>query len=571
MRKKKISIGIAAAIVAGGALFTGMTKDDRDFQIVKNLDIFTSVYKELQLFYVDEPDPGKLIPKALDEMLSSLDPYTTYIPEKDKEAYRFQIDGKYGGIGSVVTMSDTNMVQVKEVYDGTPSAKSGLRAGDYFMEIDGKDVTGKTTADVSSMLRGKAGESLTVKMLRPGVAKPLSIKITREEIKVDAVDYYGMLSDGETGYISLRGFETGCANRIREAFLWLRDTKGAKRMILDLRGNPGGLLDESLQIVNLFVPSGSDMLSTKGRRKTVDHTYTAHNEPIDTKMPLVVMINRSSASASEIVSGALQDLDRAVVVGQRSFGKGLVQATREVAYDGYLKVTTAKYYTPSGRCIQALDYSNRDENGAVNLIPDSLISEFHTKNGRVVYDGGGISPDVMLKTKKYGNAVKEVYVGDYPFRYVVSLISSGAPLKTDKDGNMTDEAFKDFISFLKSQKKFSYKTSSQKNLEKVIASAKQENMYDENKQAFDKLTEALSPDLDRDLKESEEDIKRMIEDEYLRSTKYRRSALEHSVKHDPQIEEACKIVNDSERYYGLLNGTVASHAGDKRAIKNNEE
>ncbi len=555
---------MAAFVVAG------MAKDDREFKISKNLDIFMSVYKELQMFYVDEPNPDDIVPAAIDKMLSNLDPYTTYIPEKDKEAYRFQVSGEYGGVGSIISVTDTDLIQVKEVYAGTPSWKVGLKPGDMFLSIDGESMRGKKVQDVSNKLRGKAGETVKLELQRIGVAKPVKIDIVREIIKLDAVDYYGML-DSETGYISLRGFETDCAEQLKKAFLDLRDNKGAKRLLLDLRNNPGGLLDESLQIVNLFVPEGSKLLSTHGRRKAMDRTYTAFRQPVDTVMPIVVMINRSSASASEIVAGALQDLDRAVIVGQRSFGKGLVQTTRDVAYDGYLKVTTAKYYTPSGRCVQALDYTNKGEDGAVGYVADSLLTEYKTKHGRSVYDGGGISPDVLLESQKYKPVTISMIAGDFPFKYLISLQEQGKAFGRDKDKKMTDAAYEDFIAFMKSQKKFTYKTRTQEACQKMISTAKSEGLYEEAKAMIDAVEKQVTANLERDMRAAKDEIKPIVESEAIRITELRRASIGHTLQYDTQIDEAKKILADGERYRGLLSGTVASHAGDKRGFKVEQE
>ena len=558
-------VGIAALLLTVGVL--GFKKDDREYKISKNMDIFFSVYKELQTFYVDEPDPDELIPVAIDEMLSTLDPYTTYIPEKEKEAYNFQINGEYGGVGSVIQLCpDTDLIQVKEVYKGTPSAKVGLRAGDRFLTIDGESMRGKNVSEVSGKLRGKAGDKLEVEIERPGVTKPMQVEITREVIKIDAVDYYGML-DKETGYISLRGFETDCAEAVKEAFLELRDKRGAKRMILDLRSNPGGLLNEALDIVNLFVAKNSRTLSTHGRQRSMDRTYYATSDPIDTVMPLAVMINRGSASASEIVSGALQDLDRAVIVGQRSFGKGLVQATREVAHDGLLKVTTSKYYTPSGRCIQAIDYSHKSSKGDVTLIPDSLIQEFKTRHGRTVFDGGGISPDVVLEGKNYAPVTYSIVANDYAFRYVLNLQLNGKTLSTDAEGHMTDAGFDDFISYMKTQKKFTYKNRTLDACNAMIAMAKKEGQYEANAEQLEKMAEQLKPDLERDARAAADEIKQQIEVESVRMREYKRAAIGHSLQYDDQIKGAVELLKDEQRCKGLLDGSVASHAGDKRAAK----
>lgn len=559
--RKALSLALLVALLASPSRAVG--KDDPDFALSKNLDIFYSVYKELSMFYVDTPDAGKLIPAAIDAMLEELDPYTNYIAEKDKEEFTFQTTGEYGGVGSLITPSDTDLIMIKEVYAGTPSAKSGLHAGDRIVSINGESMRGKTVKDVSSRLRGEAGSQARLIVERPRSAKPLNIDITREVIKLGSVEYYGLVGD-RTGLISVRAFETNCAEELKKAFLDLRDKQGAKRILIDLRNNPGGLLEEALQIVNFFVRSDSKLLSTLGRRKNQDRVYTAFRQPLDTVMPLGVIINRGSASASEIVAGALQDLDRAVVFGQRSFGKGLVQATREVAYDGYLKVTVAKYYTPSGRCIQALDYSHRDENGAVGYVPDSLIHEYHTAGGRTVYDGGGISPDVQLTPIKYKPVTYAVMAADFPFRYYLSQLERGATLAVDAEGRMTDAAYEDFVSWMvKQPSTLKYKTRTQEQLERVRKLAEAEDLLKDCGEALSALELKVKADLGRDLREASGELRPLIEAEWHLASGLRRAAIAHAAKSEAQLIEALATFEDDAKCRGLLDGSMASHAGDK--------
>ncbi len=561
--KKRIIL--PAAILLAAAIGLGsMARDDRDFKLSKNLDIFFSIVKELNLYYVEDPDPDRIIPAAINEMLSDLDPYTTYIPEKDKDEYKMAIDGEYGGVGAIIQKSDTNLIMVREVYAGTPSHKAGLKAGDKILSIDGESMRGRDVSYVRSKLRGKAGATIKTEIERPGAAKRLSVDITRDVVKLPSVEYYGML-DSETGYIQFRSFEKDCAEAIRQAFIDLRDKQGAKRLILDLRGNTGGLLDESLNIVNFFVPEGSEMLQTRGRRRAMDRTYRATRQPIDNVMPMAVMINRSSASASEIVSGALQDLDRAIVVGQRSFGKGLVQATREVAYDGYLKLTTAKYYTPSGRCIQAIDYSNRDADGAVGLVADSLISEYKTRNGRSVYDGGGISPDVVTTAQTYRNVTVAIVYTDQIFSYIINRVQKGDPLTLDANGHISDADYSAFIDYVGQRPNFKYRTVSQDAYDKLVAAAKADGVYDSKAKEFEALKETCQADLKRDMLIAKDEIRPLMEEETIRSTQLRRSAIAHNIQYDTELAEAVKLLADQGKVKGLLDGTVASHAGDKRS------
>ena len=393
MRKLKKYLVILALSVA--SIFS-LGFVDNFFEISKNLDIFSSLYKELNIFYVDETDPGQLMKTAIDAMLESLDPYTTYIPESEKEDFEFMTTGQYGGIGAVIT-KDGDWVYVSEPYENFPADKAGLIAGDKFLEIEGKSVKGKSTEDVSKVLKGQPNTSVKVLIERSGLSKPFEVEIIREEIKLNSVPYYGMIEDS-IGYIKTRSFTRNISKEVLEAYKDLNNNGQLKGLVLDLRNNPGGLLNEAINMANLFIDKGQEIVFTKGKVKDWDKSYKARNEALDTIIPIVVLINRSSASASEIVSGAIQDLDRGVVLGQRSFGKGLVQQTKKLSYNAQLKLTTAKYYIPSGRCIQALDYSNRDEDGSVGEIADSLRTEFKTLvHQRSVFDGGGITPDIEIE------------------------------------------------------------------------------------------------------------------------------------------------------------------------------
>ncbi len=565
--KKRVLLSVAGLLAIAGVALVAAKRDDHEFKVSKNLDIFFAIFKELNLNYVDEPDPDRIVPEAIDAMLGDLDPYTTYIPEKDREDYQFQVMGLYGGIGAVIQKSDTDLIQVREIYSGTPS-DDALLPGDRFLSIDGESMRGKDVAYVRSHLRGVPGEKFEAEIERPGEPKPFKVTIKRELVKLNAVDYYGFLGkENEVGYIQLRSFESDCYHEFYTDVCNLRDL-GAKKLIIDLRGNTGGLLDESLKILNMFVPQGSQILETRGRRRSGDRIYTAPREPLDSIMPIVVMINRGSASASEIVAGALQDLDRAVIVGQRSFGKGLVQATREVPYKGLLKLTTAKYYTPSGRCIQAIDYSNRDADGAVGYVPDSLIHEFHTRGGRPVYDGGGISPDVLLDPGKYSPVTLALLYTDQAFPYLIDLKKKGQTLKLDANNHVTDEAFADFVKYVKSRPGFKYRTAAQDAYEKLIAAAKSDGIYSADSASFAALGSACKADLERDMYMAKDDICHMLEEENIRNKDYRFGALGYILQYDQQVAEAVKLLEDEDRFNGILNGTVPSHAGDKRAANN---
>lgn len=382
--------GIIAVIVLIAVAFFGFKKgDDRNFQIAKNLDIFNAIVKELDMFYVDTIDPNKTIREGIDNMLYSLDPYTVYYPENDQDELEMMVKGSYGGIGSLIRYNPKlQYTVIAEPYEGMPAAESGLKAGDILLEIDGKDL--KNNSDVSTLLRGQVGTSFKLKVQRPGVKEPLEFTIVRRSIQMPTIPYYGIM-EGQVGYINLSSFSGTPSKDFKNAFLDLKK-QGATSLVIDLRNNGGGLLDQAVEIVNFFVPRGKTIVTTKGKIKQASNTYKTLREPLDTDIPIAVLVNSGTASSSEILSGSLQDLDRAVIVGNRTYGKGLVQVPRSLPYGGNLKITTSKYYIPSGRCVQAIDYAHRNEDGSVARIPDSLTTVFHTAAGREVRDGGGVSP-----------------------------------------------------------------------------------------------------------------------------------------------------------------------------------
>src|SRR5664279_1009573 len=405
IRSVKIIIVISLTLIVGISTGFLVNQETRDFKIAKNLDIFFSLFRELNTFYVDDIDPDKLIKAGMDNMLKTLDPYTVYFPESDADEFAIMTTGKYGGIGSLVRNSGDYVV-ISEVYKGYPADKAGIKPGDLLKKVDGISLKGLPTDKVSEKLKGSPETDINVTIERNGTDSVYLLK--REKIVMPPVPYYGMI-DSKTGYIRFTGFTQNSVDDVKAALISLKNNN-AQQIILDLRGNPGGLLTEAVAIVNLFVPEGNEVVSTKGKVKQFDEDFKTTKQPVDDKIPLAVIINRSSASASEIVAGALQDLDRGIIVGQRSYGKGLVQITRPLSYNTQLKVTTAKYYIPSGRCIQALDFSHPNADGSVGIIPDSLISEFKTKNGRTVKDGGGITPDVPMLPETLSQVASELYM-----------------------------------------------------------------------------------------------------------------------------------------------------------------
>ncbi len=544
-RKIKTGISIGAVLVVFALVLSSFNRDEKLFLVDKNLDIYYTLVRELNLFYVDEINPTDLVKTSIDKMLESLDPYTNYIPESDMEDFRFMTTGEYAGVGALISKHGDEVV-IAEPYEGFPAQKAGLKAGDILREVAGKSTEKLSTEDVSNLLKGPANKVVRVKVERPGKKKNLEIDILREKIQIDAVPYYGMLDD-ETGYIRLSNFTKDCGDEVKKAFVELKEQKGAKSLVLDLRSNPGGLLMESVKIVNLFVPKGSEVVSTKGKVKQWDKTYKATENPIDTVMPMAVLVNRGSASASEIVAGALQDLDRAVIIGTRTFGKGLVQTTRDLSYNTKLKVTTAKYYIPSGRCIQALDYSHRNEDGSVGTIPDSLITEFTTKKGRKVYDGGGIVPDQKIDLDRLSslsiNLVRDFMFFDYATKFANEHESIAAP----EEFEITDAIFNDFKTFVK-ERKFSYQSETEEMFKKLLETAKEERYYDVAEGEFEALKVKIGHELDKDLESFKEEVKEMLTDEIVTRYYYQKGAIKSAIREDKGIDKAKEILQNPQAF-----------------------
>ena len=544
--KKKVKIiilGIALAITS--IVSVGFT--DNYFEISKNLDIFTTLYKELNTFYVDETDPGKLMKEGIDKMLKSLDPYTTYIPESEIEDFRFMTTGQYGGIGAMITKRK-DYVFISEPYQGYPAQKAGLMAGDKVLEINGKSAKGKTTEEVSKVLKGQPNTSVTLLIERPHLEKPFEVTFDREKVSVKSVPYSAYIEEG-IGYIKLRSFTRNCTKDIKDALQELKDEAELKGLILDLRSNPGGLLNESVDIVNLFVEKGEEVVSTKGKIKSWEKSYIAANKPLDTEVPLVVLINSSSASASEIVSGAIQDLDRGVVIGQRSYGKGLVQQTRKLSYNSQLKLTVAKYYIPSGRCIQALDYSNRNEDGSVGKVPDSLMTAFQTKNGREVFDGGGINPDIITETGKVSNIVISLFRERFFFDYATDF-------RFENDSIMQDFIFSDsnyehFVNYL-SDKEYTYKTKTEQALEKLKEKATDENYFESLSDEYEAFSVQLTANKGDDLLVSKKEIKEILTGEIRSRYFYQIGRIEAALSFDAELEKAIEILKNEKEYNLIL-------------------
>jgi carboxyl-terminal processing protease len=550
MSNKILKAALAVSFVMIiGLSFWGFKSDQKNFEISKNLDIFYTLVRELNLFYVDEVKPDKLIKTGIDDMLETLDPYTVYIPESEMDDFKFMTTGEYAGIGAMISKRG-NQIIVAEPYEGFPAQLNGLRAGDVFIEVDGKPVDKMIVSDVSEILKGPAKKPVKVKMQRPGEKKPFTLDIVREAIQIDPVTYYGMI-DAKTGYIRLSSFTDGCVESVRNAFIDLRDKKGATNLVLDLRSNPGGLLGEAVKVTNLFVNHGQEIVSTKGKVLQWDKTYRATEQPVDSVMPIIVLVNSGSASASEIVAGALQDLDRAVILGNRTFGKGLVQTTRDLSYNTKLKVTTAKYYIPSGRCIQALDYSHRNKDGSVGNIPDSLITEFKTKNGRIVKDGGGVTPD-FRSVQDTLSALSYKLVQDYMiFDFATTFASNHKSIATPDTFVIGDDIYKEFHQFL-TEKKFSYESRSEQTLKTLIETAKREHYYDATQNEFLALEKGLTLNLSQDLDKNSEEIRDLLKDEIVSRYYYQKGAIISAIRTDKEIRSSLSLFHNPAEYSRLL-------------------
>jgi len=548
-RRKVIIILISLFVFAGISTGFLVIQETRDFRLGKNMDIFFSLLREVNTFYVDDIDPDKVIKSGIDNMLKTLDPYTVYYPESEVDDLSFMTSGKYGGIGSLVR-SNGDYVIVSEVYKGFPADLAGIKAGDLLKNVDGISLKGYTTDKVSEKLKGNPGTEITIIIERNGVDKEFKLK--REKIGIPPVPYYGML-DSRTGYIRFTNFTQNCIEDVKAALVSLKGSN-AQQIILDLRGNPGGLLTEAVDIVNLFVGPGNEVVSTKGKVKQFDEDFKTEKTAVDEKIPLAVIINRGSASASEIVAGAIQDLDRGVIVGQRSYGKGLVQITRPLSYNTQLKVTTAKYYIPSGRCIQARDFTHPNDDGSVGFIPDSLIKEFKTKNGRIVKDGGGIAPDIDIQPESLSQIATELYLRNQIFDFATSYYWSHPEIKTPEELSFSDNEFNEFKEFLK-KRNFSYKTLTEESLNDLIDIAKKEKYFDQHADLFQALEKDLAHSLDEDLNTFRPEITELLEDEITRRYFYESGAIGATIKKDEQVIKAMEVLNDKKAYEAVLRGT----------------
>lgn len=549
--KKFLSFSFVASLVGVFLLFAFThNPQDNAFEIAKNLQIFTSLYKEVNSYYVDELNPTKTMRTSIDALMKSLDPYTVFISEDEIEDYRTRTTGEYGGIGATIGTRNGKVLVIMP-HEGTPARKAGLKIGDEILQINEVKVNAQNYNDVGKLLKGQPGTEVELVIKRYGSNQTEKIKIKRERIKINHMPYYDIF-EGNIGYVQLSEFTAGAANSIQKAVEELK-SKGAKSIILDLRGNPGGLLHESINLVNLFLPKDIDVVFTKGKIAEWNKTYKTLKNPIDTEIPLVVLINNNSASASEIVAGTLQDYDRAVLIGQRSFGKGLVQTTRLLAYNCQAKITVAKYYIPSGRCIQAVDYSHKDKDGKASRIPDSLRRAFKTKAGRTVYDGAGLEPDIIIEKEELSPIAQSLLSKNLIFEYANEYVlkKPTTNVKSAKEFVLSDAEYQDFLNWVKN-KDYSYTTELEKNFQNLVETAKKEKVYENLQADFNLLKNKIVKNKEADLQTFKNEIKELLENEICTRYFYEKGQIEARFDEDKELKEAIKILKNPQSYQEIL-------------------
>lgn len=549
IRRERL-IGLFCLLLLWGSIVPGQAQKDNRFEVSKNLDIFNALVKEVEMFYVDSVDVEKIMRRGINAMLGSLDPYTEYYPEQEMDKLKMMITGEYGGIGSYIRGRQEGGVYIVEPFEGMPAALAGLKAGDRILAIDTVDVTNKTSDEVSNLLKGVPNTKMVLKIQRPNEKKPREVELIRKQILVDQVTYYGVRGDG-VGYIYLKGFTDKSAQEVKNAFEDLKKNHQIKSLILDLRNNGGGLLESATQIVSMFVPKGKEVVSTKGKISQWDRTYRTANEPLDTVMPMAVLINGNSASAAEIVSGSLQDMDRAVLVGSRSFGKGLVQSTRELPYNGSVKITMSKYYIPSGRCIQQMDYTHRKADGSIDAIPDSLTSVFYTSKGRPVRDGGGVRPEFEIEEEEMPTMMYYLVTDFILVDFVTDWAQKHKTIPSVDEFTVSDEDFEAFKNYAK-EKDFTCDRQSEKLLKNLKEVAKFEGYTERDSTIFNELEARLTPDLDRDFDLYKDQVKKLLASEIVKRYYYQKGELLESLKGDEVLEKALEVLGDPELYNKTL-------------------
>ena len=570
IKQKKLVIVLA---IAGGSLISLGFVEDYYFEVSKNLDIFTTVFRDINVYYVDSLQPGDLMKKGIDAMLRTLDPYTVYIPESDIEDYKMtHISSEYGGIGALVHQRNGD-IEISEIYEGFPAQKSDVRVGDKIISVNGNVTLGRRVDDITDFMKGQKGTSVKLVLKREGSQTLIEKTIVRDEIKFKNVPYYGMINEN-VGYIKLSQFLENSADQVKEALVELKLNPKLKGIIFDLRGNGGGLLKESVDIVNLFVDKNQKIVSQKGKIKEMNIDYFASKTAVDPDIPVTVLVDRGSASASEIVTGAMQELDRGVIIGQRSFGKGLVQQTYNLSYNTLLKVTIAKYYTPSGRCIQALDYTHRNSDGSVYKVPDSLISEFKTKNGRIVFDGSGIFPDIYSDPDYYSTVAIALLNNYIFFDYANKYFREHSSIAGSKDFKLTEAEYDEFVRFAEI-KKYSYTDKSEKKLQELKQAAEKDKHYEAIKNEFAQLESRMMEYKKKDLTNHHDEIKSILEGGISARYYYQKGRLENSFRNDPDVKKAADILLNQNLYSSILKGDgqykVIGKPGSEVQAKANSE
>lgn len=546
-------IFLAAGLCCMSAIPVSAQKDsNHNFEISKNLEIFNDIYKQLDMFYVDSLSADTVIEWGIDAMLRQVDPFTMYYPEEGMDELKEMTTGKYAGIGAVIRFyKKEDRVMVIEPQEDSPAIEAGVKGGDLILSIDGKDMKGKSTQEVSENLRGDAGTTFELTVKRAGVEHPLSFKITRRNIAMPPVPYYGMVSDG-IGYIYFERFVDGCSRDVRRAVVDLKE-QGAKALVIDMRGNPGGPLSEAVEVTNLFVPRGQKVVYTKGKLASVNSEHYTKKEPLDVDIPVAVLVDGSTASSAEIVSGAWQDWDRAVIVGERTYGKGLVQMIREVPYHGSLKVTTSRYYIPSGRCIQAYDYRHLNPDGSAKTLPDSLTKAFKTAGGREVRDGGGIKPDVVITPDSLPSIVYDIATSDVLLDYVNRYVQTHATIAPAGDFSLTDADYADFVKMVE-ESDFTYKRRTEEMMKLLERTARFEGCYEGAKPEFEALAAKMKGGVaaDLELPKNKGEIKSVLESDIVARYYFRRGVVQQQLKTDKDLKTALEILTDTERYESLL-------------------
>jgi carboxyl-terminal processing protease len=563
MRSSKAVFLFIILLLGGIQISRGQAPNEQGFEILKNLDIFSNVMKELNTNYVDDIKPGDLSKTAIDAMLESLDPYTNFITETEVEDYKFITTGEYGGIGALIHQQGEYVV-ISEPYEGSPAQKNDLRAGDIILSINGQSAKGKSYSDVSAILKGQAGTSITLSIQRPGESAPIEKTINREIIKIDNIPYYGML-DSNIAYIKLTSFTQKAAAEVRQAFLKLREKNELKGVIIDLRGNGGGLLNEAVDITNIFVDKGQEVVTTKGKLPDKNHTYATTSAPVDMTIPVAVLVDGQSASASEILSGAMQDLDRGVIIGRRTYGKGLVQNVVPLSFNAQMKITVAKYYIPSGRCIQAIDYSHKNKDGGFERIPDSLIAAFKTKGGRTVYEGRGIKPDIITDRKTYSNIALALYSKYLIFDFATTYRREHAGIPPAEKFVVSDSIFTAFVAYI-ADKKYDYKTKTEAALEDLRRDAEKENYFNAIRPEYDALRKQMDTDKKSDLTKFRGQIEELLKQEIVSRYYYQKGKIVSSLNNDTDIAEGIRTLLHQELYRSILAGTYKQpeQTGDKK-------